>query len=69
MVDAEGEGNPKLVVSSTLVQTEERYEIIEVAHGEGGFGRICKCRDKELDRLVAVKQLKLLDVEARERFR
>jgi serine/threonine protein kinase len=37
--------------------TEERYEIIEEAHGEGGFGRISKCRDKDLDRLVAIKKL------------
>jgi len=39
------------------MSTEERYEIIQDAHGEGGFGRIAKSRDKILDRLVAVKQL------------
>ena len=49
--------------------TEDRYEIIEEAHGEGGFGRIAKCRDKDLERLVAIKRLKVLDDEARERFR
>jgi len=48
----------------------ERYEIIDEAHGEGGFGKVSKRRDKELDRLVAVKQLRLLDDSAaRERFR
>jgi serine/threonine-protein kinase len=50
--------------------TDERYEIVADAHGEGGFGRVSKRRDKILDRLVAVKQLKLLkDDDARERFR
>jgi serine/threonine-protein kinase len=49
--------------------TEERYEVITEAHGEGGFGCIAKKRDKFLDRLVAVKQLKVLGEEARERFR
>jgi serine/threonine protein kinase len=49
--------------------TEERYEVIAEAHGEGGFGLVSKRRDKILDRLVAVKQLKVLDDEARERFR
>ncbi|HXJ93077.1 MAG TPA: serine/threonine-protein kinase [Terriglobia bacterium] len=50
--------------------TDERYEIIEEAHGEGGFGRVSKLKDHLLDRLVAVKQLKLLDEEeAKERFR
>jgi len=51
------------------MSTEERYEVIEKEHGEGGFGRVSKNRDKILDRLVAVKQLKVLDEEARERFR
>ncbi len=51
------------------MDTEERYEIIEESHGEGGFGRVAKQRDKLLDRLVAVKQLKMLDEEAMERFR
>ena len=53
---------------STVV--EDRYEIIQDAHGEGGFGRVSKRRDKILDRLVAVKQLKVLsDDDAKERFR
>ena len=53
---------------STVV--EDRYEIIKDAHGEGGFGRVSKRRDKLLERLVAVKQLKMLaDGAARERFR
>ena len=51
------------------MDTEERYEVIEELHGEGGFGRVAKRRDKLLDRLVAVKQLKLLDEESMERFR
>jgi hypothetical protein len=42
------------------VDTEQRYEIIEESHAEGGFGRIAKRRDKLLDRLVAVKQLRCL---------
>src|SRR5262249_47984129 len=38
--------------------------------GRGGFGKVSKKRDRFLDRLVAVKQLRLLDdEEARERFR
>ena len=49
---------------------EDRYEIIQDAHGEGGFGRVSKRRDKVLERLVAVKELKMLtDDAARERFR
>ena len=51
------------------MSTEERYEVIQEAHGEGGFGCVSKSRDKILDRLVAVKQLKVLDEEAKERFR
>lgn len=47
----------------------ERYETIQEAHGEGGFGKISKYRDRELDRLVAVKELRLLDDDSRERFR
>lgn len=49
---------------------DERYELIAADHGEGGFGRIAKRRDKLLDRFVAVKQLRMLDnQEARERFK
>src|SRR5438093_13655311 len=52
------------------MSTEERYELVLDAHGEGGYGRVSKRRDKILDRFVAVKQLKLLkDDDARERFR
>ena len=48
----------------------ERFEIIEDSHGEGGFGKVSKGRDKELDRLVAVKKLHLFnDSGARERFK
>jgi serine/threonine protein kinase len=47
----------------------DRYETIDDAHGEGGFGRISKYRDRELERLVAVKELRLLDDDAKERFR
>lgn len=51
------------------VEDTSRYEVIDANHGEGGFGKISKQRDKILDRIVAVKQLRLLhDVEARERF-
>lgn len=48
----------------------DRYETIDEAHGEGGFGRVSKYRDRVLDRVVAVKQLRMLnDAEAKERFR
>jgi serine/threonine protein kinase len=51
------------------MENTSRYEIIDANHGEGGFGKISKQRDKVLDRIVAVKQLRLLnDAEARERF-
>src|SRR5438105_3662451 len=47
-----------------------RYELIEEAHGEGGFGEVRKHRDIVLERVVAVKRLKLInDKEAKERFR
>lgn len=47
----------------------ERYELIDEAHGEGAFGKIQKHNDKALDRIVAVKVLKLFnDTDARERF-
>jgi len=53
---------------NSMVDTT-RYEILDVDHGEGGFGKVQKRRDKALDRLVAIKSLKLLDdPEARERF-
>jgi serine/threonine protein kinase len=48
---------------------DDRYEMIDDAHGEGGFGKISKRRDRALDRLVAVKELQMLaDPDARERF-
>jgi len=48
----------------------DRYETIAEAHGEGGFGRVAKYRDRMLERLVAVKQLRMLNDEpAKERFR
>ena len=48
----------------------DRYETITEAHGEGGFGRVAKYRDCVLERLVAVKQLRMLNDEpAKERFR
>jgi len=48
---------------------KDRYETIDDVHGEGGFGKISKYRDKELDRFVAVKELRMLDDDAKERFR
>lgn len=46
-----------------------RYELIDHAHGEGAFGKIQKRRDKILERLVAVKTLKLFKEPGdRERF-
>lgn len=48
----------------------DRYETIDEAHGEGGFGRVSKHRDRVLERMVAVKQLRMLnDDAAKERFR
>jgi len=63
--------NPlSLVRRRTNMNIEDRYEVIDAAHGEGGYGRISKRRDKVLDRFVAVKQLRMLDnPEARERFK
>ena len=58
-----------ITATSRPSMTDERYELVSELHGEGGFGRVSKRRDKILDRLVAVKQLKLLeDKDARERF-
>jgi serine/threonine-protein kinase len=46
-----------------------RYELIDDAVGEGGFGKVQKRKDRILERVVAVKSLKLFeDAEARERF-
>ena len=51
------------------METDERYEIVDKEHGEGGFGKVSIQRDKILERLVAVKSLLLLDDKAsRERF-
>ena len=48
----------------------ERFEVIDNAHGEGGFGKVQKRKDKFLERLVAIKELKLIDdEEAKERFK
>src|SRR5271156_1903983 len=48
---------------------DDRYEIIEDLHGQGGFGRVSKRRDKTLDSFVEVKQLRMLtDLAARQRF-
>jgi serine/threonine protein kinase len=49
---------------------DDRYEMIDDRHGEGGFGRVSKRRDKALERFVAVKELRMLtELEARERFK
>jgi serine/threonine protein kinase len=46
-----------------------RYVIVDNEHGEGGFGKVSKQHDTELDRYVAVKELHWPDnAEARERF-
>ena len=51
------------------MDTDERYEVLDAQHGEGGFAQVSKQRDKQLDRIVAVKSLRLLDdPEFRERF-
>lgn len=51
------------------MEITDRYEVIDAEHGEGGYGKLSKQRDKLLERLVAVKQLRLLEnPEARERF-
>jgi len=49
---------------------ENRFEILERTHGEGGFAKISKGRDKVLDRYVAIKTLKMIDEEdLKERFK
>lgn len=59
----------QVIRSEENMKSESRYEVIDEKHGEGGFGKIQKQRDKVLDRTVAVKELKLIkDNEARERF-
>ena len=45
------------------METPDRYEMLDDAHGEGGFGKVSKRRDKILERLVAVKQLHMLEGE------
>lgn len=50
--------------------TDARYELIDNSHGQGGFGQVSKRKDNLLDRLVAVKELRLLESPAaKERFR
>lgn len=43
---------------------QERYEVMSVL-GSGAFGTVYKCRDSELDTLVAIKELHVLDDAAR----
>ena len=53
-----------------IMALDERYEIIDALHGEGGFGKVSKRRDKILERYVAVKELRMLDdAEMRNRFK
>lgn len=52
-----------------MMDTEERYEVLDRDHGKGGFGEISKQRDRFLDRLVAVKRLHMFaDDESKQRF-
>jgi serine/threonine protein kinase len=52
------------------MDTNERYELVDESHGEGGFGKISKYHDRALDRLVAIKRLRYPgDEKAQERFR
>lgn len=45
-------------------------KLVEEAHGEGGFGKVSKQKDKFLDRFVAVKKLHLLSGKSsHERFK
>ena len=58
------------ITKEFTMTNSDRYEMIDEAHGEGGFGKIQKRRDNILDRFVAVKLLTLYDdEEARERFK
>jgi|GEM_PF-1165547 len=51
------------------VDTQTRYEVLDSEHGQGGFGKISKQRDKFLERLVAVKgQHIFADEESKQRF-
>jgi tRNA A-37 threonylcarbamoyl transferase component Bud32 len=58
---------PATIVSG---QNDERFNIVS-AYAEGGLGEISIARDSQLDRMVALKQIKTRwadDVEARSRF-
>jgi serine/threonine protein kinase len=46
----------------------ERFELIDDKHGEGAFGRVAKHRDRVLDRLVAVKRIRVPVRDAWERL-
>lgn len=51
------------------METNGRYVLIDDTHGEGAFGKIQKFQDIQLERIVAIKALKLLDEPAaKERF-
>src|SRR5437763_1494625 len=56
--------------NSQAISTDtSRYEMVDQEHGEGGFGKVSKQRDKILGRLVAVKDLHWPEnPELRERF-
>jgi serine/threonine protein kinase len=49
----------------------ERLGPYEIAGplGKGGMGEVCKARDTRLDRIVAIKLLRSVTPESRERFR
>ena len=49
---------------------EDRYALMDSAHGKGGFGKIEIHKDKVLDRTVAIKNLLWLeDEDSKMRFR
>src|SRR5262249_30222226 len=50
-----------------LIRNQSRYELIE-EHGRGGLGVVWKARDRQLDRMVALKEVLPPDAAIRARF-